>query len=129
MQIRIAAAAILRQDGATLLVRKRGTSAFMQPGGKIDQGETPIMALCRELLEELGVEIRPEEATYLGRFSAAAANEPDCIVTAEMFRLDVEQDIVARAEIEEVRWVHPGMQNELELAPLTRDTVLPTIWA
>lgn len=128
MQIRIAAAAILRKDGATLLVRKRGTSAFMQPGGKIDGDETPINALRRELFEELALDIQPEEVEYIGQFSAPAANEPGCHVTAEMFRVELNENVEAQAEIEEVRWVYPGSQDQLDLAPLTRDLVLPAIW-
>ncbi|WP_313618399.1 NUDIX domain-containing protein [Agrobacterium sp.] len=128
MEIRIAAAAILRQDGAMLLVRKRGTSAFMQPGGKIDAGETPVAALRRELFEELGLTIQPDDAQYLGQFSAPAANEPDSVVTAEMFRLSHDGDVEPQAEIEEVRWVAAGTQGQLTLAPLTRDMVLPAIW-
>lgn len=128
MEIRIAAAVILRDDGATLLVRKRGTSIFMQPGGKIDGDETPVGALRRELFEELGLDIHLEEPVYMGRFSAPAANEPDCLVTADLFRLNVKSDLKAQAEIEEVRWVKPGTQGRLNLAPLTRDVVLPAIW-
>ncbi|MDS9469632.1 NUDIX domain-containing protein [Paracoccus sp. MBLB3053] len=127
MEIRIAATAILRDDGATLLVRKRGTSAFMQPGGKIDGDETPLSALCRELFEELAVEIQPNDAKYLGRFSAPAANEPGFLVTAEVFRVQINHDVEPRAEIEEARWVHPDSQGQLDLAPLTRDMVLPLI--
>jgi 8-oxo-dGTP pyrophosphatase MutT (NUDIX family) len=102
----------------------------VQPGGKIDDDETPVTALCRELLEELGLNIQPDDADYLGRFSAPAANEPDCLVTAEMFffRLQVDDDLTAQAEIEELCWVHPKMQDKLDLAPLTRDMVLPMIW-
>lgn len=128
MDIRIAAAAILRQDGAMLLVRKRGTTAFMQPGGKIDVGETPVAALRRELFEELGLTIQPDDAHYIGQFSAPAANEPDSVVTAEMFRLSHDGDVEPQAEIEEVRWVEAGTQGQLTLAPLTRDMVLPAIW-
>lgn len=128
MEIRIAAAAIIRTDGATLLVRKRGTTAFMQPGGKIDVGETPVGALCRELYEELALDIGPEDAEYLGCFSAPAANEPDCVVKAEMFRVRFDGQIEPRAEIEEVRWLFPGAQDRIELAPLTRDRVPPAIW-
>ena len=128
MGIRIAAAAILREDGATLLVRKRGTSAFMQPGGKIDRDETPVVALCRELFEELALDLEPQNAEYIGRFTAPAANEPNCNVTAEMFRVQFNDDVTAQAEIEEVRWVHPGSEGQLDLAPLTRDMVLPAIW-
>lgn len=129
MEIHIAAAAILREDGAILLVRKRGTTAFMQPGGKIDVGETPVAALRRELFEELGLNIQAENAVYLGRFSAPAANEPGYLVSAEMFRLQMNNDFEAQAEIEEVVWVRPEMQGKLDLAPLTRDMVLPAIWA
>lgn len=128
MEIRIAAAVILRKDGATLLVRKRGTSAFMQPGGKIDGDERPLDALRRELFEELALNIQPEDADYLGCFSAPAANEPDCTVTAEMFRVQIDDDVKAQAEIEEIRWVRAGSQDQLELAPLTRDLILPAIW-
>ena len=76
--IRIAAALLIDPQGRTLLVRKRGTQAFMQPGGKIDEGETPVAALVRELHEELGLHIDPAQAIPLGQFSAPAANEPGC---------------------------------------------------
>ncbi|MBB3285429.1 NUDIX domain-containing protein [Rhizobium tropici] len=66
--IRIAAALVLRPDGKTLLVRKRGTIAFMQPGGKVEQQETPETALIRELLEELGLAAEMKDLTFLGRF-------------------------------------------------------------
>ncbi len=129
MEIYIAATALMRDDGATLLVRKHGTSAFMQPGGKIDGDETPLSALQRELLEELDLAIQPEDAEYLGCFTAPAANEPDCIVKAEMFRLFTDKEIVPQAEIEEALWVYPASVHELRLAPLTSDKVLPHIWS
>ena len=128
MEIRIAAAAIMRSDGATLLVRKRGTSAFMQPGGKIDGGESALDALRRELSEELGLIIQPEQADYIGRFSAPAANEPDCTVSAELFRLDVNEEFRVLAEIEEARWVTRTTYKDIPLAPLTEYEILPVIW-
>lgn len=123
--IHIAAALLTREDGMTLLVRKRGTTAFMQPGGKLEPGEVPEAALLRELGEELRFAEQPGAPAYLGRFSAPAANEADAIVVAELYLLQVGGEVAPQAEIEELRWIDPAAPEPIELAPLTRDHVLP----
>ncbi|MER8694765.1 NUDIX domain-containing protein [Mesorhizobium opportunistum] len=123
-KIRIAAAIIADASGRLLLVRKRGTSAFMQPGGKIEAHEQPLDTLERELNEELGLVIDPATASPLGLFSAQAANEPDYTVEAELFMVSIESQPVPAAEIEEMIWLEPTAANGLDLAPLTRDLVL-----
>ncbi|VVQ16077.1 hypothetical protein PS925_04113 [Pseudomonas fluorescens] len=123
--IRIAAALLLNPEGQTLLVRKRGTTAFMQPGGKIEAHELPVQALARELEEELGLRIDPAQASFLGQFSAPAANEPGFTVQAEIFQLTIASDVTPAAEIEEVVWVDPTTDPAVVLAPLTRDLILP----
>ena len=123
--IRIAAALLVRGDGQTLLVRKRDTLAFMQPGGKIDAGEQPAEALVRELHEELNLRVDPSQAVYLGQFSAPAANEPGFTVEAELFKVQVDVAVTPAAEIEEVCWINPMGEGDLHLAPLTRDLILP----
>ena len=123
--IQIAAALLIGTDGRTLLVRKRGTTAFMQPGGKIEPGEPPAVALARELEEELGLLIDPAQAGYLGSFAAPAANEPGFEVRCELFEVRIAGDVVPAAEIEEVVWISADSHPELSLAPLTRDSILP----
>lgn len=123
--IHIAAALLIGPDGRTLLVRKRGTEAFMQPGGKIEAHEQPVNALARELEEELGLIIDPAHATFLGQFSAPAANEPGFVVQAEIFLLTIDTEVTPAAEIEEVIWIDPATDGDLVLAPLTRDLILP----
>ena len=46
------ATAIVVRDGRVLLVRDKGRSPFMLPGGGIDDGELPEDAVARELSEE-----------------------------------------------------------------------------
>ena len=124
--IRIAAAVIVDGGGNILLVRKRGTTAFMQPGGTLEPGEQPDAALARELFEELGLVVDPVTFDHWGRFSAAAANEPDHTVDCDIYALTIAQPPVAAAEIEELRWVALD-DTELEIAPLAREVVLPRL--
>ncbi|CAM5303886.1 NUDIX domain-containing protein [Mycolicibacterium aubagnense] len=123
--IRIAAAAILDCRGRLLLVRKRGTTTFMQPGGKIEPGEKPEAALLRELNEELGLSFETDALRYLGVFSAEAANEPDATVVADLYEVSAIGEPIPAAEIEEIAWLDAQNTGGLTLAPLTRDLVLP----
>jgi len=123
--IHIAAAMLLGSDGRTLLVRKAGTTAFMQPGGKIEPGETAEQALVREIGEELGIAVDVAMLEGLGRFTAPAANEPDAVVVAETFLLETEATPVAAREIAEIAWIDPMRLPAIELAPLTAEHILP----
>lgn len=123
--IHIAAALLIGPDGRTLLVRKRGTEAFMQPGGKIESGEPAVQALARELAEELGLAIDPAQAEFLGEFSAPAVHEPEFEVLCQLFQVHIDEAVVAGAEIEEAVWVGADAHPQMVLAPLTRDVILP----
>jgi 8-oxo-dGTP diphosphatase len=119
-------AALIRDDlGRMLVVRKRGTAAFMQPGGKRDAGEDDLTALDRELGEELGCRMVPGSARPLGQFDCAAANEPGWRVRASIYAVNVRGDVVPQAEIAEVLWIDPEAPVSIVLAPLARDHVLP----
>jgi 8-oxo-dGTP diphosphatase len=119
-------AALIRDDaGRVLLVRKRGTAAFMQPGGKRDAGESDVAALTREIVEELGCRVAENSARPLGVFDCQAANEPGFQVRAAVYAVDVEGAVTPQAEIDEMVWVDPRALPDLHFAPLTRDHVLP----
>lgn len=125
--LRVAAGIITDPTGRTLVVRKRGTTAFMQAGGTIGSGESALSALSRELREELGLELDPDVTEYLGSFRAVVANEPETVIRAEVFALAVGHDrIEPTGEIEELLWID-RLDDGVELAPLARDTILP-LW-
>ena len=122
----IAAAVLLNPEGQMLTVRKRGTTEFMQPGGKIDAGETPAEALARELDEELGLTL-PDvgKISEHGVFHAPAAHQPGRTVKAHVFAFEHGMPVNAHGEIEELAWIDPHQPAELPLAALTRDFMLP----
>jgi 8-oxo-dGTP pyrophosphatase MutT (NUDIX family) len=119
--IHVSAAVITDDAGRLLLVRKAGTTAFMQPGGKPEPGESPAETLSRELEEEIGARIPARDLRPLGSFTAHAANEPGFLVVAEVFEADLDGAVpVLAAEIEELRWVSRSDADRLEIAPLAR---------
>lgn len=126
-EIRVSAVVVLDDAGRTLVVRKRGTDRFMQPGGKPEAGETPVQTAARELAEEIGVHAALDRFVPLGTFTAAAANEPGFTVVADSFSLVVDADTVAAAaEIAEARWI--TTLDEVLLAPLAEHVLLPLVW-
>lgn len=74
------------------------------PGGKLEEGEIPCQAACRETLEEIGIDLI--EGTYLGRLSDIIGANLPVRVSCCLFAVD--KNRVRPALNEEVRdlfWV------------------------
>jgi uridine kinase len=135
--LRITAVAFLREGpgGEELLaVRKRGTGSYMQVGGKLEPGESPLEAALREVDEEIGVRLRAEDLELLGEFEAVAANEPGTRVRSTVFRCRtaLPAPLTVRAELADHRWIpvaEPGTgpRTGPRLAPLMTEHILPAL--
>ncbi|MGE6992255.1 NUDIX hydrolase [Stutzerimonas zhaodongensis] len=125
--LKIATACLLDEAGRVLIVRKRGTHAFMLPGGKIEGEETPRQTLERELHEELDLLMEPSKLESLGHFQSRAANEPDHWVEADVFIARLEASVKAQAEIDALDWLEVNAERQGHLAPLLREQVLPAL--
>lgn len=122
--ITIALAAIVNSAQQMLLVRKAGTTRFMQPGGKIDAGETPRQALERELMEEIGLQL-DDAVTFCGVFEDDAANEPGHRVRGHAFFTRQDVTVSPGSEIEELRWVPLAAPGDLPIAQLSANHIFP----
>lgn len=69
------ARAILTDDNNNILVANYG-GVYLLPGGKIDDNETPIQALIRELEEETGTNYNEHDFAFLTTIQSFQKNYP-----------------------------------------------------
>ena len=111
--------------GRLLVVRKRGTSAYILPGGKPEAFEGDLDTLTREVDEELGCEINPDALVMLGVFTDKAANETGKTVTVKLYQGQLIGHPRPQAEIEQVRWLHLDELYAISLAPSLENSIIP----
>jgi 8-oxo-dGTP diphosphatase len=111
-----------------LLVRKRGSRTYILPGGKPEAGEDDVRALVRELDEELGRQIDLDTLTYIGSFSDRIADQENGTVTVRLYSARLIGRPAPQAEIEEIRWVQPGVSG-VPLAPSLTNKIIPHLIA
>jgi 8-oxo-dGTP pyrophosphatase MutT (NUDIX family) len=88
-----------------LLAFSNHKKAWYLPGGKIDSGETPREALCREISEELHTALDPSLLRYVGHITAPAWGEPPHVLMEQVcFRYDLQQDVKPGGEIGGLRY-------------------------
>ena len=64
------------KDGRVLLVKPKKHDVFYVPGGKLEEGESEIEALIREVQEELDVDLIPDSIRSYDRFTDQAYAKP-----------------------------------------------------
>ncbi|TDL32219.1 NUDIX hydrolase [Arthrobacter nitrophenolicus] len=133
-RIVVSAVCVFDPSGRLLTVRKRGTEMFMHPGGKPEAGESAVQAAARELAEEVGIVIDPQDLELMGVWIADAANEAATDIEATVFRAPGTWQAHPSAEIAEIRWLDlaaldNGATLPADLAPLLTDHILPELAA
>lgn len=125
----VSAVALIDADGRVLLAqRPEGKSLaglWEFPGGKVELGETPEVALIRELHEELGIDTW---ASCLAPLTFASHSYPDFHLLMPLFACRKWQGIVQGREGQKLAWVKPTALREypmppadLPLIPILRD--------
>lgn len=75
-----ARAMIQNTEGHVLLVRRSVDGCWYLPGVGVHRGETLLEAVAREVREETGLAITPEDATVFGVYSSFLEGKSDHIV-------------------------------------------------
>lgn len=104
----VAAAALIDADGRVLVQRRPPGSPLAGlwefPGGKIEPGETPEIALARELREELGINADPACLTP-ACFASAPLGERHLLLLVFICR--EWRGVVRPLHASELKWLRP----------------------
>jgi 8-oxo-dGTP pyrophosphatase MutT (NUDIX family) len=122
------AAGIIVVDRKLLVERSRNKKFFIAPGGSIEDGETPKLALVRELQEEFNIDVKEENLEEFGFFEAAAAGQEHNTVHMHVFTIhDFEGVPHPSSEVEEIAWVNSKNEQKLPLGSIFEHEVIPIL--
>jgi nucleoside triphosphatase len=101
------AALIAGPSGRVLIVRTHKWSGLWGvPGGKVDYGETLEKALKREMLEEVGLEIRDPVFAFASELiEDLKFHRPNHFISLEYVAFSDHENVVFNEEIAEFAWV------------------------
>ena len=113
---------------ATALIRAEREHLFLQraasplaphtwciPGGKLEEGESAIKALIRELKEELSWKVGEEQVRFV---KSCYVHHPAACYLLHLFDLSMKEKREVRLKYDEhenYRWVEPGEISSLDL--------------
>ncbi|WP_228275091.1 (deoxy)nucleoside triphosphate pyrophosphohydrolase [Stakelama tenebrarum] len=114
----VSAAALVDREGR-VLVQQRPPGKPMEtlwefPGGKVEPGETPDVALARELAEELGIGVDPSKLVP-ATFASEALGERHLLLL--LYTLREWAGVPEARHASALRWVVPGDLRRLEMPP------------
>jgi 8-oxo-dGTP diphosphatase len=113
---------IIRRNGLVLACQRKRTAQYpLQwefPGGKIEKGETPSVALIRELEEELGIEATPGPEYHRQEWDYG-----DMSFRVFYFPVDTFRGEPVNRAFESMRWVKPEELQGMNILAGNRDVV------
>ncbi len=121
----VTAVALVDLDGRVLLAKrpegKHLAGMWEFPGGKVEPGETPEIALVRELKEELGIDTKESCLAPFTFASHAYDNAPHVLLMLYLCRKW--QRVPQALDAQALTWKAPRNMRELEITPAGKPLV------
>jgi len=114
----VVAVALIDADGRVLIAKrpegKQLAGMWEFPGGKLEAGERPEVALIRELKEELGINV---EQSCLAPLTFASHGYDEFHLLMPLYVCRRWKGIPAAQEGQELKWVHPKDMRKYPMPP------------
>jgi len=120
----VAACALIDSDGRVLLARrpegKTMAGLWEFPGGKLHPGETPEVALIRELKEELGIDV---SAACLAPFAFASHAYERFHLLMPLYLCRRWKGVAMPRENQTLKWVRPAQLPDYDVPPADKPLI------
>ncbi|WP_414056066.1 NUDIX hydrolase [Macrococcus equi] len=93
------------RDNKILLVKVRDNQKYYLPGGKIEEGESDIQSLIREMEEELSVRLLKDKLAYLDTIVGPAYPDTQFEVELRCYTYEGLGDFKKSNEITDVKYI------------------------
>ncbi len=120
---------ITTDDQTKFLVCEKNhfTTDFIMPGGKIEQGESDIDCIKRELKEELQVETDETSLQFIDEYVDIAAGDPTKDVSIRLYQGKIIGEPKPSQEIIGVQWLGKDDLSHPRLSPIIKNKILPDL--
>lgn len=95
---------VVCEDEVLLIRNSYGPLGWTFPGGGVHAGESFVLAAARELGEEVGIEVRPEDLEFIGTFLLTKEYKKDTVHVFSLLVVDKPEVVVDNREVVEARW-------------------------
>jgi len=124
-----AALLILNKKQSKFLVCRpnKHNEQYIMPGGKIEEGESDVKCLVREIKEELSVKVNPLSLSCVGIYSGPTALEPERIVRMRVYAGKIIGVPKASSEILSLHWIGKNDQTNEKVSLFIRQVLMPDL--
>lgn len=124
------ASGIIVENRKVLATRSKNKSFYIQPGGKLEAGETEIEAVIRELNEEMGITVTENDLEKIGDYYAQAAGQAGSRLKLAAYLVkSYVGSPQPQAEVEEIRGFNSTKPEGVELASILEHDIIPELKA